>query len=70
MVAKLLPLVEAWPHRRYCEPFGGGASVLLAKQPVEVETYNDLDGALVEFFKTLADPDRFEQFYRRVALLP
>ena len=29
------------PHKRYLEPFGGGASILLSKQPAEVEVYND-----------------------------
>lgn len=70
MVSKLLPILTAWAHRRYCEPFGGGASVLIAKPPVEVETYNDINGELVNFFKVLADPHLFKKFYRRVALLP
>jgi len=33
------------PHRIYFEPFGGAASVLLNKEPVEVETYNDIGRA-------------------------
>ena len=68
MVAKLLPLMP--PCRRYVEPFGGGASVLMAREPVEVEVYNDLDEDLSSFFRVLADPARFGKFYRRVALLP
>lgn len=39
------------PHRLYCEPFAGGASVLLRKSPSEVEIYNDLDGRIVNFFR-------------------
>ena len=31
------------PHTRYIEPFGGGASILMAKEQVEVETYNDVN---------------------------
>ena len=65
----ILPLLP--PHLHYVEPFGGGASVLLAKPACKgTETYNDIDGGLVNFFKVLADPEAFCQFYRRVILLP
>ena len=37
-------------HRTYCEPFAGGAGVLLRKAPSEVEIYNDLDARVVNFF--------------------
>ena len=70
MTAKIIPLLNSVQHSYYCEPFGGGASVLLAKPPVSVETYNDLDSGLYDFFTTLADPDAFQQFYRRVEALP
>lgn len=70
MTAKLLPILTAIPHTRYVEPFGGGASILMNKPPVDVETYNDLDNALYDFFTVLADPDLFPQFVRRVRLLP
>ena len=70
MVAKIMPILTAIPHTRYVEPFGGGASILMAKPPVDVETYNDLDSALYDFFTVLADPDLFPQFVRRVRLLP
>lgn len=43
------------PHDCYCEPFGGSASILLAKPSVNVEVYNDLNGDLVNFFLTLRD---------------
>ena len=58
------------PHRIYVEPFGGGASVLLAKPPSPVEVYNDIDHALYEFFLVLSDPTQFERFHRRIAVLP
>lgn len=58
------------PHDGYLEPFGGGASVLIAKKPVGQEVYNDLDGALVDFFRVLADPVLFPHFWSRVRLLP
>jgi DNA adenine methylase len=59
MTAKLLPLTL--DCRRYVEPFGGGASVLLAREPVDVEVYNDIDGNLHEFFCVLADPRKFKR---------
>ena len=70
MVAKLLPLLSAWPHRCYVEPFGGGASILIAKAPAEIEVYNDLDGGLVNFFRVLSDPRLFRRFFRRIEALP
>ncbi|MEM3448389.1 MAG: DNA adenine methylase [Nitrososphaerota archaeon] len=49
----LLPLLPKAYH--YCEPFGGSAAVLLNREPSPVETYNDIDGELVNFFKVLRD---------------
>jgi DNA adenine methylase len=43
------------PHRIYTEPFGGGASVLLRKSRCYGEIYNDLDGEVVNVFRTLRD---------------
>jgi len=47
----LLPLLLRTHH--YCEPFGGSAAVLLNREPSPVETYNDLDGEVVNFFRVL-----------------
>lgn len=49
----LLPLLPTATH--YCEPFGGSAAVLLNREPAPVETYNDLDGDVVTFFKVLRE---------------
>jgi DNA adenine methylase len=49
----LLPLLPECYH--YCEPFGGSAAVLLNRPPSPVETYNDLDGEVVNFFKVLRE---------------
>ncbi len=47
-------IVRHFPaHTTYVEAFGGGGSVLLYKQPSQVEYYNDIDGDLVEFFRIL-----------------
>lgn len=49
----LLPLLPACHH--YCEPFGGSAAVLLNRAPSPVETYNDLDSEVVNFFRVLRE---------------
>jgi DNA adenine methylase len=49
----LLPLLP--PATHYCEPFGGSAAVLLNREPAPVETYNDIDGEVVNFFRVLRD---------------
>jgi len=49
----LLPLLPEANH--FCEPFGGSAAVLLNRDPSPVETYNDLDGEVVNFFRVLRD---------------
>jgi len=49
----LLPLLPKTNH--FCEPFAGSAAVLLNREPSPVETYNDLDGEVVNFFKVLRD---------------
>ncbi|MCE5199213.1 DNA adenine methylase [bacterium] len=68
MAAKLLPLFPE--HRTYVEPFGGGGSLLICKEPSPVEVYNDLDADLVNFFHVLRDPALFPDFYNRAWLSP
>lgn len=56
------------PHRVYLEPFGGAASVLLNKPPVEVEAYNDLDLRITRLFRVLQR--RGQEFIARVQFIP
>lgn len=49
----LLPLLPDAHH--YCEPFAGSAAALLNRPPAMVETYNDIDGEVVNFFRVLRD---------------
>ncbi len=49
----LLPLLP--PCHHYCEPFAGSAAVLLNRKPAPIETYNDLDGEVCNFFRVLRD---------------
>lgn len=52
----------------YAEPFGGGASVLLNKEPSDIEVYNDLDDEVYNFFKVLRDNP--EELARVIDLTP
>lgn len=62
----LLPLLPE--SHAYCEPFGGSAAVLLNRRPAKVETYNDLDGEVTNFFRVLREEP--EELVRRIGLTP
>lgn len=49
----LRPLLPDCHH--YCEPFAGSGAVLLNREPAPVETFNDLDGEVVNFFRVLRE---------------
>lgn len=55
-------------HDVYVEPFAGSLAVLFNKSPAHIETVNDLDGEIVNFFRVLRDhPEELRQL---VALTP
>jgi len=62
----LLPLLP--PCHHYCEPFSGSGAVLLNRQPASVETYNDIDGDVVNFFRVLRD--RSDDLIKAISLTP
>ena len=62
----LLPLLPDAHH--YCEPFAGSAAVLLNRDPAPVETYNDIDGEVTNFFRVLRDQGA--ELERAIALTP
>ena len=62
----LLPLLSSCHH--YCEPFAGSAAVLLNRNPSPIETCNDLDGEIVNFFRVLRD--NHEALTRGIGLTP
>lgn len=56
-IVRMLP-----PHEHYVEPYAGSLAVLLAKAPSPLETVNDLDRHLVNFWRVLREqPERLEQ---------
>ena len=62
----LLPMLPECHH--YCEPFSGSAAVLLNRNPSPVETYNDIDGEVANFFKVLRD--QTEELTKAIAFTP
>ena len=62
----LLPLLPDAHH--YCEPFGGSAAVLINRAPSPIETYNDIDGEVTNFFKILRE--RKEELLEAIGLTP
>jgi DNA adenine methylase len=62
-IAALLPA-----HEHYIEPFAGSLAVLLAKPPSPMETVNDLDGDLMNFWRVLRE--RPQDLARACALTP
>jgi DNA adenine methylase len=51
---KLIPLFPH--HNHYVSVFGGSGADILAKPRSRLETYNDLDGQLYEFFSAIQNP--------------
>lgn len=62
----LLPLLPSTTH--FCDVFGGSAAVLINRQPSPVETYNDLDSELVNFFRVLRNDS--EALIKQIGLTP
>lgn len=58
------------PHSLYVEPFCGAGSVLLRKQRVLAEVYNDLDEEVVNVFRVLRDEEKAKELVRLLQLTP
>ena len=56
------------PHRSYLEPFFGSGAVLFNKPPSAIETVNDIDGDIVNFFRVLREQP--EELARTISLTP
>ncbi len=54
--------------KHFCDVFGGSAAVLINRPPAPVETYNDIDSELVNFFETLRDDG--QELIRAISLTP
>lgn len=63
----ILPNIPSDAHH-FCDVFGGSAAILINRLPAPVETYNDIDTELVNFFKTLRDDG--PELMRAIGLTP
>ena len=60
MAKQIVSMMPA--HRSYLEPFFGSGAVLFNKLPSAIETVNDIDGDITNFFKVLREePDRLAE---------
>lgn len=66
MAQKIISLMP--PHRSYVEPFFGSGAVLFNKPPSAIETVNDIDGDIVNFFCVLREQP--EELAAAVGLTP
>lgn len=64
-------IIKHMPHHHsYLEPYFGCGAVLFAKQPAQIETVNDLDGEVVNFFRVIRDPESREKLREWINYMP
>jgi DNA adenine methylase len=63
-------LLEKIPHKTYCELFGGMASVLMYKDPVKQEIYNDTNGSIVNLFNVVRSKAKRKELRRLLLHTP
>lgn len=51
LASVIVPMIQE--HTLYNEPFCGGAAILFAKQPSEIEVLNDTNKELINFYKVV-----------------
>lgn len=66
MAQRIISLMP--PHRSYLEPFFGSGAVLFRKPPSAIETINDIDGDVVNFFRVLRE--RPDELAAHLAMIP
>lgn len=68
LVPYLLKLIPK--HVTYCEVFGGAGNLLFAKMSSKVEILNDVDLLVVNLYRVLRDPEKFERLRRLLEFTP
>jgi DNA adenine methylase len=68
MLDIILPNIP--PHDHYVEPFAGAATVFFAKPLARLNTLNDIDENIVNFFRVLQEPQKTKALMRRLKYTP
>lgn len=64
-------IIENMPrHHSYLEPYFGGGAVLFEKQPARIETVNDLDSDVVNFFRVIQNPESRRKLCEWLSYVP
>lgn len=64
-------IIENMPrHHSYLEPFFGGGAVLFEKEPSRIETVNDIDGDVINFFRVIQNPESRVRLQKWIAYTP
>jgi DNA adenine methylase len=58
------PIIDSIPHTEYKEPFVGGGSVFMSKDPVKENWINDIDKDLIALYKILANKKQREELIK------
>lgn len=66
MASQIVSLMPA--HRSYLEPFFGSGAVLFNKPPSAIETVNDIDGDITNFFTVLRE--QTDELAKAISLTP
>ena len=70
-VRMALWIVDRLPaHDHFIEGCAGSAAVMAVKEPVAMETINDVYGEVLNFWRVLRDREKAEQLIDRVAFTP
>ncbi len=64
----IMPYIECVNHDEYREPFFGGGSVFFAKEKAKYNVLNDLECEIINFFRTILNPDLKEQLIAKLII--
>lgn len=64
-------IIENMPeHHSYLDPYFGGGGMFFEKPPSKIETVNDLDGDVVNFFRVIQDPESCQELQNWLTYTP